>query len=318
MIKPMRALIKTLQGKIILDDGTDVRIVKRDYPIDKTPCITIDNSGGTAIINKHITNKDYPIPNDHPQNKISLQELLEGYDVIVMAVYYNIDWEYYWIPVNQVKSLRDLNGALKNLRIIDEEADYETYTSSSDDSVLTREQQEDLIGLAVGKFIDLNTVEYMLLPDRSIPKISQQVIREERNITLDLNIWCDDEDQRDEITEKISEIFYQIQSDHYTFCQQYDNGNCTYLNTPCKVDNTTARGIKNQCPKPQEYHYKNLFNAYDIIRASFDVAPAFILDDLTTTPPVLRSIIRVSFSYYEYYNIGGAVSENLHVDEALL
>ena len=224
MIKPIRAIIRMLQGRVILDDGTDVRIVKREYPIDKTPCITIDNSGGTAIIQKHITNKDYLIPSNHPQ-----------YD-----------------------------------------------------------------------------------KDNPNQTISQQVIREERNITLDLNIWCDDEDQRDEITEKISKLFYQIQSDHYTFCQQYNDGECTYLDRSCAVDITTPRGIKHQCPKPKEYHYQNIFNAYDIIRASFDVAPAFIIDDLTTTPPVLRSIIQVSFSYYEYYNIGGAVSENLHVDEELL
>ena len=213
-----------LQGKIILTDSTDVRIVKRDYPIDKTPCVTIDDSGGTAIINKHITNKDYLIPNTHPQ-----------YD-----------------------------------------------------------------------------------KDNPNQTISQQVIREERSIDLDLNVWCDDEDQRDEITNKIQELFYQIQSDHYKFCQQYNDGNCTYLSGSCRVNNTTARGIKGQCPKPKEYHYQNLFNAYDIIRPSFDVAPPYILDDLTTTPPVLRSIIRVSFSYYEFYNIGGAVSENLHVDEELV
>jgi len=224
MIKPIHAIIKMLQGRVILTDSTDVRIVKRTYPIDKTPCITIDNSGGTAIINKHITNKDYIIPTNHPQ-----------YD------------------------------------------------------------QEH--------------------PNKTI---SQQVIREERNISLDLNVWCDDEDQRDEITELISKIFYQVQSDHYTFCQNYNDGNCTYLKTACKVNDNSIRGIKKQCPKPKEYHYQNIFNAYDIIRATFDVAPSYILDDLTTTPPVLRSIIRVSFSYYEYYKIGGAVSENLNVDEELL
>ena len=224
MIKPVHAIIRMLQGRIILSNGTDVRIVKRTYPIDKTPCITIDDSGGTAIIQKHITNKDYIIPSNHPQ-----------YD-----------------------------------------------------------------------------------PENPNQTISQQVIREERSISLDLHVWCDDEDQRDEITDKISELFYQIQSDHYTFCQQYQNGECQSLGGSCRVTTDTARGIKNQCPKPKEYHYTNIFNAYDIIRSTFDVEPPYILDDLTTNPPVMRSIIRVSFSYYDYYNIGGAVSENLNVDEELI
>ena len=224
MIKPMQAILRILQGRIILTDGTDVRIIKREYPIDKTPCITIDNSSGTAIIQKNITNKDYVIPQNHPQ-----------------------------------------------------------YDSNK--------------------------------PNQTI---SQQVMREERSIVLELNIWCDNEEERDEITNKITELFYQVQADHYKFCDNYNNGNCNFLNRSCQVNSNTIRGIKKQCPKPYEYHYKNIFKTYDIIRATFDVAPPYILDDLTTTPPTMRSIIRVSFSYYDYYNIGGAVSETINVDEELL
>lgn len=224
MIKPIQAMIRILQGKIILGDGTDVRIVKREYPIDKTPCITIDNSGGSAIVNKIITNKDYIIPETHPQ-----------YD-----------------------------------------------------------------------------------PENPNQTISQQVIREERSIDLDLQIWCDNEDERDEITDKISQLFYQVQSDHYHFCANYNEGDCTFLDRSCEVNSNSFRGVKSQCPKPHEYHYQNIFQTYDIIRATFDVAPPYILDDLTTTPPVRRSIINVSFGYYDYYRIGGAVSEHIIVDEELL
>ena len=224
MIKPLQALIKILQGRVILDDSTDVRIIKRGYPKDKTPCLTIDNSSGTALINKHIIDMDMIMPSSHPQ-----------YDA-----------------ENPYKS------------------------------------------------------------------ISQQVIREERSINLDLNIWCDDEIQRDEITNKITKIFNQVQSDYYTFCQQYVNGMCKYLNEECKVDNTTIRGVKGQCPKPTEYNYQNIFKQYDIIRPSFDVTPPHISDDFSTNPPVLRSIMRISFSYYDYYNIGGAVIGNLIINEELL
>ena len=224
MIKPIQALLQILQGRVILDDGTNVRVIKRDYPYDHTPCITIDNSGGTSIIDKKVTNRDYVIPSSHPQ-----------YD------------------------------------------------------------QEH--------------------PNKTI---SQQVIREQRTIDLGVHIWCDDEDQRDEITNKVMTLFYMVQSDHYKYCQQYDDGNCKSLDAKCKVNPHTLRGIKNQCPKPYDYGYKNIFTAFDIIRATFDVAPPYILDDTTTNPPVLRSILRVSFSYYEYYLIGGAVSENLHVNEDLL
>lgn len=223
MIKPIHTILYILQGKIILEDSTDVRIVKREYPIDKTPCITIDTTGPTTI-QKHVIDKDCKLPSTHPQ--------------------YDKDH-----------------------------------------------------------------------PDRLV---SQQVIRAERNIDLDLNIWCDDEEGRDEITDLISKLFYQVQSDYYKFCTNYNAGQCTYLETTCKVTQDTMRGVKCQCPKPQDYHYENVFTKYDIIRNSFDVTPAYDLDDLTTNPPIRRSIIRVSFSYYDYYVIGGAISQNLIINEELI
>lgn len=217
MIKPIQALLKILHNNVILNDGTVIKVIKRPYPQDMTPCITIDNSGGTAIIQKNITNKEYIIPADHPQ-----------YD-------------------------------------------------SNDPS----------------------------------QTISQQVIREERRISLELSLWCDTENQRDEIAAKVMELFYKVQSDYYKFCKNYDNGNCLFLDGKCQVNSSSGRGVKQQCPKPTEYDYENIFKQYDIIRATFDVTPPYILDDLTTNPPTLRSIIEVTFSYYDYHKIGGAVSERL-------
>ena len=222
MIKPLQIMLYILQGKIILNDSTDVRIVKREYPIDKTPCITIET--GTTCIQKHVIDKYCKLPVTHPQ--------------------YDKDH-----------------------------------------------------------------------PDRLV---SQQVMREERNVDVDLHIWCDDEESRDEITSLISKLFYQVQSDYYKYCSNYDNGNCNYLQESCKVSQDTMRGVKLQCPKPYDYHYENVFTRFDIIRNSFDVAPAFDLDDLTTNPPIRRSIIRVSFSYYDYYVIGGAISQNLIINEKLI
>jgi hypothetical protein len=213
MIKPVSALIHMLQGKIILEDNTDVRIIKREYPIDKTPCLTIDDSGGTAILQKKIIDKDYLVDNE-------------------------------------------------------------------------------------------------IIP--------QQVIREQRSITLNLNVWCDTEDERDEITEVIQDIFYKLQSDYYQYCTQYNDGECISLEDDCQVNPDTMRGVKCQCPRPKEYGYQNLFTKFDIIRSSFDVEPAFIQDDDTTTPITLRSIITISFMYYDYYNIGGKPINTLTFDEEVL
>ena len=218
-------LLTVLQGNVLLEDGTLVRVIKRDYPYDHTPCITIDNSGGTSTINKNIINKDSVLPESHPQ-----------------------------------------------------------YDSRH--------------------------------PDRMI---SQQMIREEHSISLNLNVWCNSQDEREEIINKISTIFYKIQSDHYSFCKQYHAGDCEYLDSECEALTVmNGRTAKHQCPYPEDYGYENVFTRFDIIRSSFNVEPAYDLDDTTVNPEVLRSIIRVSFSYYDYYTIGGAISQDLSVDEELL
>ena len=56
LTKPIRMLLKVLYNNVLLEDGTVVKIVKRDYPYDHTPCLTIDNSGGTSTIQKNIIN----------------------------------------------------------------------------------------------------------------------------------------------------------------------------------------------------------------------------------------------------------------------
>ena len=210
-----------IQGRIMIDE-TPVYVIKREFPVDKTPCMTIDNSGGTAIVDKHIIDKVCKLPETHPQY------------------------------------------------------------------------------------------------DEDNPYRSQQVIREERSISLDLSIWCDSEDERDRITDAVMDCFYKIQSDHYTYCSQYNDGTCDYLEEDCKVTPYSMRGIKAQCPKPKDYHYENIFHRWDIIRTSFDVEPPYDMDELNQKPPIRRSIIRISFSYYDYYNIGGAITEHLIVDEELL
>ena len=98
----------------------------------------------------------------------------------------------------------------------------------------------------------------------------------------------------------------------------YSDGYCDSLQDDCRVDDTSMRGVKGQCPKPVDYGYQNLFNRFDIIRSSFDVEPDYILDDNTTKPPTLRSIIPVTFMYYNYHNIGGKPINTLTFDEEVL
>ena len=54
--KPIQAIIQILRGNVICE-GKTVPVIKRNYPLDKTPCINIDDSASTVTVKKQIYNK---------------------------------------------------------------------------------------------------------------------------------------------------------------------------------------------------------------------------------------------------------------------
>ena len=66
MIPPVKAIRRVLYENVYYK-GSLVPVIKRSYPEDETPCITVDDSGGSASIERFITNVDYPLSSDHPQ-----------------------------------------------------------------------------------------------------------------------------------------------------------------------------------------------------------------------------------------------------------
>lgn len=222
MIKPIKAIAYILLGNVHLNEKK-IPVVKQSYPYDKTPCITLDDSGGSSTISKKITNKKVRLKPTHPQ--------FEVFDGLV----------------------------------------------------------------------------------------SQQVIRETKQSTININVWCDTERERESICRNILDLFYKAQSDHYMFCKKYDNGYCSFLDDGClAIENNMRRNVKNQCPSPKEYGYINVFKQFDLDRNTFHVESPFSMDDLTGKTPILRSIMRVYTNYYDYHVIGGGISQDLKFDEDLL
>ena len=210
MNKPIQLIVEVLHGNVLINDSP-VKLVKQASPIDQTPCITIDDSGGAVVLQKHITNK-----------------LVNGEPV--------------------------------------------------------------------------------------------QVLRERKNTTIQIQVWCDTEKERETITNQITQLFNRVQTDHYMYCQQYNNGECETLEKECQARNNTTnkRGAKQQCPYPTKYQYSNLFSKYDIIRNTFNLEPPFTLDDTTTKQPVLRSIYKLTMTYHTDYIIGGNTIHDLKPGEELL
>ena len=219
MIPPLQAIRRVLWGNIVLD-GKKIPVVKQGYPYDKSPCVTIDDSGGSVFVDRWIGNVEYPLPVDHPQ--------------------------------------------------------YDAHN-----------------------------------PFKMFP---QQVLREYYETTVNIHVWANTEDEREQLNNIVSNLVREAQSDHYKFCDNYHDGECTSMGTGCYTEHfnkINSRLIKHQCPKPELYGYKNIFTTYNLIRASFYLNQPYNLNDYSKDSTMLRSVLKLHTGYYTDHIIGGIVSDNV-------
>lgn len=144
----------------------------------------------------------------------------------------------------------------------------------------------------------------------------QDCLAERKKGMVSVNVWCDDERQRQDISGMIRQLFHEAETHHYKFCARYDDGLCSSLGEECKaVEDVSARGVKNQCPHPRCYRYKGLFAQYRIVPHSFVVHEPFSRDELEEHPPVLRSIFEVEAGFTDYYTVGGNTIDDLDLGD---
>jgi len=138
----------------------------------------------------------------------------------------------------------------------------------------------------------------------------------ERTARIDINLWCNTEDERESISEQIMNCFMNEQSAHYVYCSQYKNGLCMSQNVVCDVSrHMTARTVKNQCDKPEEYGYEALWHKHGLIDGSINIETPIMLDELDEHPPLLRNRFGAEASYYDEFEIGGTVAEGIVYSE---
>lgn len=147
-------------------------------------------------------------------------------------------------------------------------------------------------------------------PDKLAP---QQVRRDQYNAILQINIWCNTEEERTSIYDQIRLQFYYLLNHHYTQCCNYAKGKCTANNNiDCySLTTTNSHSVKGQCPKPSTYGYTGIMMKYYIHPASVMIDPGFNQDELDPEPPLLRTIIKVNMEYFVYFTIGGITSTDI-------
>ena len=138
----------------------------------------------------------------------------------------------------------------------------------------------------------------------------------EKHANIDINLWCNTEEERENISEQIMECFYKEQAGHYLYCSQFKNGRCIGRNKACDVPNIrTGRTEKNQCDNPTEYGYEPLWHKYDLIDGSININSPVMLDELDEHPPLLRNMFRAEASFYDTHVVGGSVATSTIFDE---
>ena len=136
-------------------------------------------------------------------------------------------------------------------------------------------------------------------PNKRYPHLAEST---RKTYEIQINIWCNNEKEREEIVNSVKNLLFLARNNHYTFCSQYDitDSNCKYLNEQCKaIDNYGYKGLRGLCPSPKEYHCCNIFNFYNVIKNSIIISPDYEQDEYEQRPPLKRSIIDITLDYYE-------------------
>lgn len=110
---------------------------------------------------------------------------------------------------------------------------------------------------------------------------------------ININLWCDNESQRQSLVEQILDCFYREQTYHYLYCPQYENGNCRTLSGVCPA----VGRVNGNCPNPDKNGFSSLQYRHNIVMGSLMVEHPFELDEVSEHPPLLRSIFRCTADY---------------------
>lgn len=161
-----------------------------------------------------------------------------------------------------------------------------------------------------------NSKRFLQVTDDNDNRI--QVMQKMYSSNIRLDVWCNNEEEREAIINNIDLIFNMIETDNYRFCTNYNktNNNCIFLNDLCEsLTVVTGKTSKEKCPYPKDNHYESFFKRNHIVRNSFTIGQKTDLDELNIIQPVLRTIIPINMEYYTYYTIGGIEFNDLNIED---
>ena len=144
---------------------------------------------------------------------------------------------------------------------------------------------------------------------------NSQHIQQYHSGELWINIWCNTEEERQNLIDQTDIRIKQALANHYTTCAHYNNELCSKTNDECEaLTSQSNRANKNQCPDLTKY--QSFFNYNHIPKTTFKYSK-MDLDELDLSEPVLRTIFKLNMNFYTYYEIGGRTFADVCFEEEL-
>ena len=136
-------------------------------------------------------------------------------------------------------------------------------------------------------------------PEKKYPHLAE---RTRHTYEIEINVWCNDERQRDCIVKQVKHCLFLARNNHYTYCSKYDSETheCKTLGEECR--SRTTGGYANMmgiCPSPKEYRCCNIFNSFNVIKNTINISDDYEKDEYEHKPPLKRSIIQINLNYYD-------------------
>ena len=141
----------------------------------------------------------------------------------------------------------------------------------------------------------------MYNPDKPNKKYPHLAEFTKHSYRVQINVWCNDERQREIIVNQVKDCLFKAHNNHYSYCSKFnDDKTCETTGETCAaLTDTGYKGIMGLCPNPCKYHCCSLMNSYGVVKNSVQIGGDYEQDENDHRPPLKRSIIDIELDYYD-------------------
>lgn len=138
-------------------------------------------------------------------------------------------------------------------------------------------------------------------PNKKYPFLAEY---QRKQYEIHINVWCNNEREREEIVNQVRHLLFLARNHHYTYCVNYDKDTfkCKNIDEECKARTSTSfRSLHGHCPMPIKLGYCNIYKSKGIIANTIHISPDYELDEYDHKPPLKRSIINITLDYFDRF-----------------